>query len=119
MIEERRQTTSQTQKGPKHEQRRPKPRLPYACNRAYGQNRQTYNEPPGKTPQAVEEAVAEAVAEAAEVVAAVETPPQQEDHPQATPEGELTDFSDNPRTCSREIERRRKSSSHNGNSTTT
>ena len=108
--------TSQTQKRPKHGQHKPRPRLPYACNRAYGQDRQTYNEPPGKTSQAVEEAVMEA---AVEVVAAVGTPPQQEDHPQATQEGEITDFSDNPRTCSLGIERRRKSSSHSGNSTTT
>ena len=76
-----------------------------------GQNRQTYNEPLEKIPQVEAEVAAEVMVEAAvEEVAAAETPPQQEGHPQATPEGETTDSSDNPRTYSPGIARRQKSS---------
>ena len=122
----KRPTTSPTPKRPKHEQRKHKPPPQYAYNQAYGQNRQTSNEPPGKTPQVVEEVdkaaeetVGAAEAEAEAGAAAVEeTLLQQEDHPQVTPEEETIDFSDSPPMCLLEIARRRKSSSRNGNSIT-
>ena len=119
-------TTLPTQKKAKYEQR--KRRLPpqYAYSQVYGLNHQTYNEPPERTPQvaagvAVETVAVEAVAVEAVTEAAVEEeiPPQQEDRPQATPEEGITDFSDNPRTYSPGTAPRRRSSSHNGSSTTT
>ena len=67
-----------------------------------------------------EEAVAEeAVAEV--VVAEEEGIPPQEDHPWVTQqaEEETIDSSDNPRTYLQEIAPKRRSFSHNGNSTTT
>ena len=108
--------TSPTQKRSKHEQHKRKPRPLYAYNQAYGRNHQTYNEPPEKTPQVAVEAAVEAEAAAA---AGEEIPPQQQDHPQATPEEGTTDFLDNPQTYSQGTARRQKSSSRNGNSTTT
>ena len=64
-----------------------------------------------------EAAVAEGVV--AEAVAAEEVLPSQEDRPQVTPEEGITDSLDNPPTYSLGIARRQKSSSRNGNSTTT
>ena len=111
-------TTLPTQKRSKHEQHKRKPRPPHAYSQAYGQNRQTSNEPPEKTLQVVEEEAAEATVEA-EAMAAGETLPRQEDPPQVTPVGEITDSSDNPRTYSPETAQRRRSSSRSGNSITT
>ena len=62
-----------------------------------------------------EEAV---IAAAVAAMAAMETPPLQEGPPQGTPGEETTDSLDNPQTYSLGTARRRKSSSHNGNSTT-
>ena len=101
---ERQSTTSLTPRRLKYEQPRRQPPQPYAYNRACGRNRRTSNEPLEKTPQVTGEAAEEAAEEATEeaVVVAVETPPLQEGCPQATPEEETTDFSDNPRTYSLE-----------------
>ena len=57
--------------------------------------------------------------EVAEEVAGAATPRPQEGHPQGTPEGEITDSSDNLRTYSPETAQRRRSSSRSGNFTTT
>ena len=117
----RQPTTSPTPKRSRYEPQKHGPLPRYASNQAYGRNRPTFNEPQEKTPLAVEEAaeeVAEEVAVEVVVAAEEETLLLQEDRPQETPQEGTTDFSDNPRTYSLGTAQRRKSSSHNGNSTT-